>query len=186
VAFPADFLRGPDLAKVYCVRFNRMNVPFKTLAEARSAFDALETETIELRARMAVIPDLEAQLAECRGWQATAIIEEERFKALIGQKDAEISELKSSIDASAATNLALKNQISELEKGQKTAKQHARELVAATGGAPVNVDQSEIQKMQAGSEEEYKKLMLAEHDPKRLAQLYQEYNQLFRNKSKKR
>ena len=159
---------------------------FKTLAEARSAFDALETETTELRAKVALIPDLEGQLAESRAFETTAITEKENFNTLIVQKDQEISELKASIDASAATNLNLKNQILELEKGQKSAKQHARELVAATGGAPVNVDQTEIQKMQAGSEDEYKKLMLAEHDPKRLAQLYNEYNQLFRNKTKKR
>jgi hypothetical protein len=185
VAFPIDFVTGAHLAKVYLTGFYRMNA-FKTLAEARSAFEALETETAELRSKVATIPALQAELTETKTFMADSMTENENFRLLIIQKDEVIAAGGAHLEALKTENSALKTQLQELEKGQKTAKQHARELVAATGGAPVSVDQTEIQKMQAGSEEEYKKLMLAEHDPKRLAQLYQEYNQLFRNKKNKR
>src|SRR5271166_172797 len=154
---------------------------FKTLAEARSAFEALETETTELRLKTEEIAPLEAQLAEAKAFSTETATENENFRLLIVQKDAEIAVKTEQLESSKTDIAGLRTKIFELEKGQKTAKQHARELVAATGGAPVSVDQSEINKMQAGSEAEMAKAMLAEHDPVRLGQLYEQYNQHFRN-----
>ena len=159
---------------------------FKTLAEARSAFEALETETAELRSKVTEIAALQAELAETKTFMSDAMTENENFRLLIVQKDEQIAADANRFGALETENALLKTQISEFEKGQKTAKQHARELVAASGGAPVSVDQSEIQKMQVGSEAEFLKTMLAEQDPKRLGQLYEQYNQLFRNKKNKR
>jgi predicted nucleic acid-binding Zn-ribbon protein len=159
---------------------------FKTLAEARSAFEALETETVELRGKANEIPQLTAQLAEAKAFSAETATENENFRALIVQKDTEIGTKTMQIEGLQTEISAFKTQVSELEKGQKTAKQHARELVAATGGAPINVDQSEINKMQAGSEAEMAKAMLAEHDPVRLGALYEEYNRLYRKPKNKK
>jgi hypothetical protein len=159
---------------------------FKTLAEARSAFEALETETVELRGKVNEIPQITAQLAEAKAFLADATTENENFRLLIVQKDEQIAAQGIALEVVKTENVSLKTQLQELEKGQKTAKQHARELVAATGGAPVSVDQSEINKMQAGSEAEMAKAMLAEHDPVRLGQLYEEYNRLYRKPKNKK
>jgi predicted nucleic acid-binding Zn-ribbon protein len=159
---------------------------FKTLAEARSAFEALEAETVELRGKANEIPQITAQLAEAKAFLADATTENENFRLLIVQKDTEIGTKTVQIEGLQTEISGLKTQVSELEKGQKTAKQHARELVAATGGTPVSVDQSEINKMQAGSEAEMAKAMLAEHDPVRLGQLYEEYNRLYRKPKNKK
>jgi predicted RNase H-like nuclease (RuvC/YqgF family) len=159
---------------------------FKTLAEARSAFEALEAETVELRGKANEIPQIIAQLADAKAFLAHATTQNENFQLLIVQKDTEITAKAGEIEVLKTGYDELRAQLSELEKGQKTAKQHARELVAATGGAPVSVDQSEINKMQAGSEAEMAKAMLAEHDPVRLGQLYEEYNRLYRKPKNKK
>lgn len=163
-----------------------MNNTFKTLTEARTAYEALELETADLRLKVAGIAAIEAQLTEAKAFLADAMHENEDFTALIVQKDGEIGVKTDQLEDAKTEIAGLRMQISELEKGKKTVKQQARELVAATGGAPVQVDQSEIAKMQAGSEAEMAKAMLAEHDPIKLGQLYDQYNQLFRKPKNKR
>jgi predicted nucleic acid-binding Zn-ribbon protein len=157
---------------------------FKTLADARSAYEVLEVETADLRSKVANIATLEAQLAEKTAFGSDTAKENENLRLLIVQYDQKITGLNAEKAVLKSEVTTLKTTVEALEKNQKTAKQHARDLVAASGGAPVRVDANEIHKMQAGTEAEYKALMLAERDPERLAQLYLEYNKLFRTKKK--
>ena len=78
----------------------------------------------------------------------------------------------------------LKSDVETLQKSEKTAKLHARELVAASGGAPVAVDQTEINRMQAGDEKEHLAAMAKTTDQAELNRLYREYNTIFRPNGK--
>ena len=153
---------------------------FKTLAEARGAYDALAAQLADMQAKMAGFADLEAQLAESKAFGSTTATENENFRLLIVQKDEEISALKAEKQTLSERISEFKTEIETLKKEQKTAKTHARELVAASGGAPMTVDQSEINRMQAGDENELVAEMKKTTDSKRLNQLYEEYNRRFR------
>lgn len=157
---------------------------FKTLAEARGAYDTLAAQLAESEQKAARAADLEAQLAESNAFRAEAMTENENFRGLIVQKDGEISALKTEKETLSTQVSDLKTQVETLEKSQKSAKLHARELVAASGGAPIAVDQAEIARMQAGDENEFLAAMKKETDPVRLNQLYREYNRLFRPNGK--
>ena len=159
---------------------------FKTLAEARTAYDALARDYADLDQKTAKISDLEAELAESKASLASVGTENESFRTMISLKDSEISSLNGEIAALRTDNLGLKTQVETLEKSQKTAKIQARELVAASGGTPIAVDQGEIARMQAGSEKEFLADMLKEQNPDRLNQLYNQYNKLFRSNGKKK
>jgi cell division protein FtsB len=159
---------------------------FKTLGDARTAYDALEAETTVLRARVANLEALEAESAQIKADSAVALTENQNLRDLVSQKDLEITGFKAAIEALKTANSALETKISGLEKGRKTVQTQARELVAATGGAPVSVDQAEIAKMQAGDEKELAAQMRAERDPIKLKQLYDQYNELYRPKQFKK
>jgi chromosome segregation ATPase len=160
-----------------------MNV-FKTLSEARSAFEQLETETADLRIKAALVPSLETELAETRGSLAGLQTEYDKLKGQNTEKDGQIAAVTAANGSLVVEVATLKNSLETLEKGQKSVKQQARELVAASGGPPLAVDQAEISKMQVGSEKELKAAMLAEHDPDKLAALYKQYNENYRPKKK--
>jgi chromosome segregation ATPase len=164
---------------------------FKTLAEARGAYEQLATELAETQKKTAQIAELEAQLAESKAFGSTTATENENFRLLIVQKDEEISRFQTEIKGFQAENAALSLKIGELgaeleasKKSQKTAKIHARELVAASGGVPIAVDQAEINRMQAGDEKEFLDEMAKTTDPAELSRLYREYNKLFRPNGK--
>jgi cell division protein FtsB len=153
---------------------------FKTLGDARTAYDALEAESTVLRARITSLEALETELVQIRADSAVALTENENLRVLVSQKDLEIGQFKAEIEGLKAANLTLKTSFSELEKGQKTVQTAARELVAASGGVPVSVDQAEISKMQAGDAKELEAQMRAEQNPRRLGELYKQYNETFR------
>src|ERR1700758_3138148 len=140
---------------------------FKTLAEARSAYEQLA-----------------AELAEAKASGSAAATENENFRLLIVQKDAEIAGLQRENQVFSDQVSELKSELETLQKSQKSAKIHARELVAASGGAPVAVDQAEIAKLQAGTEREFVQAMAKETNPAELSRLYREYNRLFRPNGK--
>jgi len=159
---------------------------FKTLSEARTAYEELTTKLADSEQRTARLTESESQLAQAQ-------TENENFRALIVQKDEEISRFTSEIKGFQAENAALSGQISGLkteletaQKQQKSAKLHARELVAATGGAPIAFDQAEINRMQAGDEKEYLAQMAKTTDQAELNRLYREYNKLFRPNGKQK
>ena len=159
---------------------------FKTLSEARTAYEELTTKLADSEQRTARLTESESQLVQAQ-------TENENFRALIVQKDEEISRLGGEIKGFQAENAALSGQISGLkteletaQKQQKSAKLHARELVAATGGAPIALDQAEINRMQAGDEKEYVAQMAKTTDQTELNRLYREYNKLFRPNGKQK
>jgi chromosome segregation ATPase len=159
---------------------------FKTLAEARGAYDTLAPQLADMQAKMARFADLEAQLAESKAFGSTTATENENFRLLIVQKDEEISALKAEKQTLSERISEFKTEIETLKKEQKTAKIHARELVAASGGVPIAVDQTEINRMQVGDEKELVAAMAKENDPVRLKQLYTQYNKFFRPNGKTR
>ena len=157
---------------------------FKTLAEARGAYDTLAAQLADMQAKTAGFADLEAQLAESKAFGAATATENENFRLLIVQKDEEISALKTEKQTLSEQVSEFKTELETLKKEQKTAKIHARELVAASGGAPIAIDQTEIAKMQTGSEREFLQQMAKETNPAELSRLYREYNRLFRPNGK--
>ena len=157
---------------------------FKTLAEARGAYDTLAAELADSQQKVTKIGELEAQLAESKAFGSTTATENENFRLLIVQKDEEISGFKTKINSHLEEISRLKNQVEMLEKSKKTAKVHARELVAASGGAPIAVDQAEINRMQAGDEKEFVSKMAKCQDSAELNRLYREYNKIFRPNGK--
>lgn len=181
VAICMDAWRNKDSKKTE----ETMNT-FKTLAEARGAYETLALRLAEMEQKEADTSELEARLAELKRSQADLGIENEKFKVQIEQKETEIGTLKIENITLKSEISGLKEAISGLEKSQKSAKMHARELVAASGGAPIAIDQTEINRMQTGNEKEMIAEMAKEQDPSRLAQLYNEYNRLFRPNGKKK
>jgi len=172
--------------------YKNMNT-FKTLAEARGAYDTLAAELADTKKKLDTIAELEAQLSESKAFGLTTATENENFRLLIVQKDEEISRFQTEIKGFQAENATLSGQISELkteletaQKQQKSAKLHARELVAASGGAPIAVDQAEINRMQAGDEKEYLANMAKTTDSAELNRLYKEYNRIFRPNGKQK
>jgi hypothetical protein len=157
---------------------------FKTLAEARGAYDTLAAQLADTQQKLGRMGELEADLAEAKAFGSTAATENENFRLLIVQKDEEISALKAEKVTLANLGSELQTKVDTLEKNQKSAKLHARELVAASGGAPIAIDQTEIAKMQAGNEREFLQRMAKETNPAELSRLYQEYNRLFRPNGK--
>jgi chromosome segregation ATPase len=157
---------------------------FKTLAEARGAYDTLAAELADTKQKLTKMPELESELAESKAFGTTTATENENFRLLIVQKDEEISALKIEKQTLSERISEFTSQIETLKKEQKTAKTHARELVAASGGAPIAVDQTEIAKMQAGNEREFLQEMAKETNPAELSRLYREYNRLFRPNGK--
>jgi cell division GTPase FtsZ len=153
---------------------------FKTLGDARTAYDALEAESTVLRARVAGLEALETELMQIRADSAVVLTENENLRVLVSQKELEITGFKAEIEALNTSRSAFATKVFELEKGQKTVQTAARELVAASGGVPVSVDQAEISKMQAGDAKELEAQMRAEQNPKRLGELYKQYNETFR------
>jgi chromosome segregation ATPase len=157
---------------------------FKTLAEARGAYEQLAAELAEAKEKTTAMADFESRLAEAKAFGATTATENENFRLLIVQKDQEISGLKTEKEAFLDQISELKNELETLQKSQKSAKIHARELVAASGGTPIAIDQTEIAKMQAGTEREFVQAMAKETNPAELSRLYREYNRLFRPNGK--
>ena len=155
-----------------------MGNPFKNLFEAKEQFTALEAELTTLRetaSKMeALQADLEATQAE-RDQVANSLKEaNETFTAqsteqaaVIVAKDSEITELKAGTEV-------LKVKCADLEKNQKSIKTQARELVAASAGAPASVDNSEVEL----TEKELVKAMAAENDSKKLAALHKQYKKI--------
>jgi len=168
---------------VYPAPICKMNA-FKTLAEARGAYDQLAQQLAEAETKTARMAELEAKLIKSEAQRETDKLAYEDLTGKIEQKDSEISSLTGEIEALKTDNSALRTQLETVQKEQKTAKIYARELVAASGGTPVAVDQAEINRMQAGDEKEFVAGMLKEHDPVRLNQLYAEYNKLYRANGK--
>ena len=159
-----------------------MGNPFKNLFEAKEQFTALEAELTTLRetaSKMeALQADLDATKAE-RDQVATSFKEANEKSAagtaaslqMLQERDAKIEELKAGTEV-------LKVKCSELEKNQKSVKSQARELVAASAGAPASVDNSEVEL----TEVDLVKAMRAENDPKKLAALHKQYKAQVANK----
>jgi hypothetical protein len=159
---------------------------FKTLAEARGAYQALAEKLAETEQKAAKTAELEAQLTEMKAFGATSATENENFQLLIVEKDSEIAALKGENTALSGQISGLKSELETLQKSQKTAKIHARELVAASGGAPIAVDQAEINRMQIGDEKELTAAMLKTTDQAELNRMYREYNKNFRPNGKQK
>jgi 23S rRNA C2498 (ribose-2'-O)-methylase RlmM len=143
---------------------------FKTLAEARGAYEQLAAELAETQNKLADLAAIEAQLAEAKAFGSAAATENENFRLLIVQKDAEIAGLQRENQVFSDQVSELKNELETLQKNQKS--------------APVAVDQAEIAKMQAGTEREFVQAMAKETNPAELSRLYREYNRLFRPNGK--
>jgi len=159
---------------------------FKTLAEARGAYETLSAQLADMQQQTARLAPLEALVAESKALGETATAENAQSKLLIGQKDQEIAGLKAEKTTLETRVSELKTEVETLKKNQKTVKTEARELVAASGGSPMSVDQAEVARMQAGDEKEFVARMAKEHDPAVLSNLYSEYNRLFRANGKQK
>ena len=159
---------------------------FKTLAEARTAYDELAGKLAEMEQKTSLLTEIESQLAEAKASEATMAAENENSRLLIIQKDAEIAHLERENQVFSNQVMELTSELETLQKSQKTAKLHARELVAASGGAPVAIDQAEINRMQLGTEKEYLAAMAKTTDSAELNRMYREYNQIFRSNGKQK
>jgi chromosome segregation ATPase len=157
---------------------DRMNeVPFKNLASAKEEYIKLSEEFASVKEKLTQFDALEAdnselktqlEIAQKSVMDGTAQIafRDEALSAkdtLIVAKDDEIKQLKADIDL-------LNVKCRDLERTQKSVKTQARELVAASAGAPAAVDNSEMEM----TETDIAKAMRQEFDPQKLNALYRQ------------
>jgi chromosome segregation ATPase len=156
-------------------------MPFKNLAQAREEyiklseelaaakeqlgrFDALEAENSDLKTQLETAQKFVADgIAQIASINATRALEQ----GVIAAKDDEIKQLKAGLDV-------LKIKCTDLEKNQRSVKAQARELVAASAGAPAAVDNSEMEM----TADDIGKAMRAETDQKKIHALYRQFNKL--------
>src|ERR1700757_4083619 len=140
------------------------DLPFKNLASAREEYIKLSQELAAAKEAVARVEALEADnndlkvgLESAQKAMADSMVKIASRDALINAKDEEIKTLSGNVSV-------LTVRCADLEKTQKSVKAQARELVAASAGAPAPVDNSEMEMTQ----EDLAKAMRAETDTKRL------------------
>src|SRR5258708_21577142 len=143
-------------------------VPFKNLASAREEYIklsqelAIATEALErLEALEAENSDLKVQLESAQKSLIDGTHQIASLDALIHARDEEIKILSGNLSV-------LTVKCTDLEKNAKTVKVQARELVAASAGAPAAVDNAEIEM----TESDLTRAMAGETDKHKLNALY--------------
>jgi chromosome segregation ATPase len=145
-------------------------VPFKNLAQAREEYIKLSEEFAAAKEQLgkfdaldAEKSDLKMQLEKAQKSIADTAAEIVSQETALTAKDQEIKQLK-------AGSEMLEVKCRDLEKNQRSVKAQARELVAASAGAPAAVDNSEMEMTEA----DIAKAMRQEFDPKKLNALYRQ------------
>jgi len=146
-------------------------VPFKNLSTAREQYIKLAEElaaTKETLNRLETLEadnsDLKLQLTSALDSVADANDQVTSKEAMIKAKDEELKILAGNVNI-------LTTRCNDLEKNAKSVKAQARELVAASAGAPAPVDNSELEM----TETDLIRAMAAETDTKKLNALYRQF-----------
>jgi hypothetical protein len=146
------------------------DLPFKNLASAREEYIKLSQELAAAKEAVARVETLEADnndlkvcLESAQKAMADSMVQIASRDALINAKDEEIKTLSGNVSV-------LTVRCADLEKTQKSVKAQARELVAASAGAPAPVDNSEMEM----TETDLVRAMANETDTKKLNALYRQ------------
>lgn len=152
-----------------------MEYPFKNLFGAKEEYSKVQEEIISLREESEQAFAALDELKEAHQVALDDIVKlQAELKTVIEQRDEKNLRVIALTEEIAGMQAVIDDQheaLSELKKNQKTANVVAREIIAASGGAPVAVDNSEMEM----TEIDLVKAMHSEKDPIRKFALYKQY-----------
>jgi hypothetical protein len=145
-------------------------LPFKNLASAREEYIKLSQELAAAKEALNRVETLEADNSDLKTQLEHALDSVVDANDKIASKDALIKAKDEELKILAGNVNVLTSRCNDLEKHTKSVKAQARELVAASAGAPAPVDNSELEM----TETDLIRAMAAETDTKRLNALYRQ------------
>jgi uncharacterized protein (DUF3084 family) len=149
----------------------KMNeLPFKNLASAREEYSKLFEEAAALREKLSQFETLEAENSDLKTQLEAAFSSIAETKLQIAARDASISAKDEELKILAGNLSVLTSRCADLEKNAKSVRAQARELVAASAGAPAPVDNSEMEM----TERDIIGAMAATNDSKKMNALYRQ------------
>lgn len=146
------------------------DVAFKNLASAREEYTKLSLELSAAKERLVNLETLEAENSDLKTHLESARKSITEATEQITARDASINAKDEELKILAGNLNVLTTRCTDLEKNAKSVKTQARELVAASAGAPAPVDNSEMEMTEA----DLVKAMAAETDTKKLNALYRQ------------
>jgi DNA repair exonuclease SbcCD ATPase subunit len=146
-------------------------LPFKNLASAREEYIKLSQELVAAKEALSQVEVLEADNSDLKVQLEHALKSVTDGIAQIASKDALIKAKDEELKILAGNLNVLTSRCNDLEKNAKSVKAQARELVAASAGAPAPVDNSELEM----TENDLIRAMAAETDTKKLNALYRQF-----------
>ena len=149
-------------------------LPFKTLATLREEYIKLAEELAAAKEVVARTETLEIENSDLKTQLGNVQKSLEDGNALLASRDAFITAKDAEIKTLAGSLSVLSARCADLEKNQKSIKAQARELVAASAGPPVPVDNSEMEM----TERDLVRAMANETDTKKLNALYRQLKTL--------
>jgi chromosome segregation ATPase len=146
-------------------------VPFKNLSTAREQYMKLVEELAAAKEAVNRIETLEADNSDLKLQLASALDSVVDANNQLTSKEAAIKAKDEELKILAGNVNVLTTRANDLEKNAKSVKTQARELVAASAGAPAPVDNSELEMTQT----DLIRAMAAETDTKKLNALYRQF-----------
>jgi chromosome segregation ATPase len=146
------------------------DAPFKNLASAREEYTKLSLEFSAAKERLAAIEGMEVENSDLKTHLESARKSIEESTVQIASRDASINAKDEEIKTLSGNISVLTVRCADLEKAAKSVKAQARELVAASGGPPAPVDNSEMEM----TEDDLVRAMAGETDQKKLNALYRQ------------
>jgi hypothetical protein len=146
-------------------------LPFKNLASAREEYIKLSQELAAAKEALNRVETLEADNSDLKTQLEQALDSVVDANDKMASKDALIKAKDEELKILAGNVNVLTSRCNDLEKHTKSVKAQARELVAASAGAPAPVDNSELEM----TETDLIRAMAAETDTKRLNALYRQF-----------
>jgi chromosome segregation ATPase len=146
-------------------------VPFKNLSTAREQYIKLVEELAVAKEAVTRVETLEADNSDLKLQLASALDSVVDANNQLTSKEAAIKAKDEELKILAGNVNVLTTRANDLEKNAKSVKTQARELVAASAGAPAPVDNSELEMTQT----DLIRAMAAETDTKKLNALYRQF-----------
>jgi hypothetical protein len=146
-------------------------LPFKNLSSAREEYTKLSQELIAAKETLSRVETLQSDNSDLKVQLASALDSVVDANKEIASKEAAIKAKNEELKILAGNVNVLTTRCNDLEKHTKSVKAQARELVAASAGAPAPVDNSELEMTEA----DLIRAMAAETNTKRLNALYRQF-----------
>jgi chromosome segregation ATPase len=145
-------------------------LPFRNLASAREEYIKLSQELAAAKEALNRVETLEADNSDLKVQLENALKSVVDGTAQIASQDAAIKAKDEELKILAGNLNVLTTRCNDLEKNAKSVKAQARELVAASAGAPAAVDNSELEM----TETDLIRAMAATNDSKEMNALYRQ------------